>query len=139
MSLEEELVRERSRSLSVGPAKAKRALSREISMTTAFKGKAKSKSQMKPTKQAKTNASISSGSANKLQSRAKDKGKTLVAATPVKPKTKPDYFHTEKKDVLPVIIDDSLLTEGRAMEGDSDDDAWMIPSSPDVLLLMDDN
>ncbi|THH00571.1 hypothetical protein EW026_g1993 [Hermanssonia centrifuga] len=55
ITLEEERVRERSKSLSIGPGQIrKRAVTREISMTTAFKGKAAKAKKPGPSAKDKT-------------------------------------------------------------------------------------
>ncbi|KAI0338790.1 hypothetical protein BDW22DRAFT_1362505 [Trametopsis cervina] len=148
ITLEEERVRERSRSLSIGPKNIqKRALAREVSMSTMFKGKGKEKQrpQGQLGRRDSMNKSKSSLlSADETKSRAVSRmGTTLVAATPVKSKPKVGRTFSsalqDERDVLPMIIDDPRVQGGagsqRAIEGGDDDDDWMLQSSPDVLLL----
>ncbi len=148
---EERALRARSRSLSIGPnTMQKRALAREVSMSTAF--------NKVPEKHRKKGGQAPSGKrtapplerTKSTADKAKDKlGTTLVAATPVKPKNLKSgrSFSTafrDEKDVLPFIIDvdDPNASSGSssrfAVEGGDDDD-WMPQSSPDILLLADED
>ncbi|KAI0631392.1 DNA replication regulator SLD3-domain-containing protein [Trametes polyzona] len=99
MSLEQEQ-RERSRSVSIGPGGLrKRAIVREVSMTTVFKGKDRAKSRTELARTASTLApgpslsrtqSQSQGSQQAASASGKEKGThgtVLVAATPVKART----------------------------------------------------
>ncbi|TCD65012.1 hypothetical protein EIP91_003333 [Steccherinum ochraceum] len=147
VTLEEE--RERSRSLSIGPANMrKRILTREVSMSTTFKPKP-AKSKVQPTASEKK----ASATQEKDQSRnngaavkgvERDKGRTLVAATPAKPKNKlvtrsfgrgPSAYDGAKLPALAIGTPSSHSAAGESVEGDEDDDEWMIAGSPDVLLL----
>ncbi|KAI0086035.1 hypothetical protein BDY19DRAFT_895413 [Irpex rosettiformis] len=146
ITLEEERVRARSRSLSIGPnAVHKRALAREVSMTTAFKGKEKKKAQDPSSRRNALGRTKSTADAVVVKAKGKDRvGTTLVAATPrkVKPKGGRSFSSAfpDGKDVLPTLIDESGLnnTSRRAVEGGDDDDDWTLRSSPDILLLTDD-
>ncbi|KAH8105099.1 hypothetical protein BXZ70DRAFT_919382 [Cristinia sonorae] len=146
VTLEEE--RERSRSLSVGPANMRRrVLTREVSMTTAFKPKPSTSTDQpavgkrkailataQPQGKPRKNTSLSGGE--------RDKGRTLVESTPAKPKGKAASLFrksSSSKDVIPAL---SFPEKPRAetdpkmtVEGDGDDDEWMVSTSPDVLLL----
>lgn len=134
VTLAEERVRERSRSLSIGPAK--RVLAREVSMTTVFKGKAKAKP---PTKAAVSQERARpTGARGTGGQRSSDRhGTTLVAATPVKPKLLREAQGKQQRDVLPMLLDNPEFFGG-AVEGGDDDEEWTIRSAPDVLLLGDD-
>ncbi|KAI0686012.1 hypothetical protein BC835DRAFT_477664 [Cytidiella melzeri] len=147
-TLEEERVRERSRSLSIGPnTMQKRALAREVSMSTAFKGKDK-RLQERLGKRPAVGKSKNTADAGVAKVKNKNStGTTLVAATPVKSKLKAGRsfasVYGEGKDKLPTIVDDSgIMSNGtgrRAVEGGDDDEDWMLQSSPDVLLLTDED
>ena len=146
LSLTLEQERERSRSVSIGPGNTrKRAIVREVSMTTAFKGKAKPRP--KDNLQKRTTGAIDPApSRTGMQKSAKDtsksqksQGKTLVVATPVKSKRQSQSTnHPIKPGVSPprklpkISLDDP---GAEPVEGDSDDDEWMFPASPDIVLL----
>lgn len=133
VTLAEERVRQRSRSQSIGPQK--RALAREVSMTTAFKGKLKAtKLVARANDKGKKRAAVAASKA----STADRHGTTLVAATPVKPKPPPRTTQSQfqGRDRLPMLIENPEFV-GKAVEGGADDDEWMIQSSPDILLLDD--
>ncbi len=150
ITLEEERVRERSKSLSIGPGQIrKRAVTREISMTTAFKGKAAKAKKPGPSakdkrvraEEMKRNAAVVGANLAKSVN-----GTTLVMATPAKPKHNKQQPATWADSPTGERCVDgnsqrglaaqlqSALTEA-AIEGDDDDDEWMVESSPDVLLL----
>jgi len=138
VSLEEE--RARSRSMSVGPGNLrKNLLTREVSMTTAFKGKAKARER----EQLKTAAAkVKAAEDNKkaalaAKARPSSKGITLVAATPVKPKERAGQFEESQASSQPSQIVPRLpmCDLSGIVEGGDDDDDWTLPSSPDVLLL----
>ncbi|KAJ3540191.1 hypothetical protein NM688_g6259 [Phlebia brevispora] len=132
MSLQEERVRERSKSLSVGPGNMRRrVLTREVSMSTAFKGKTKppaasrasvsrDKDKEKEKAKMKRQANVSS-----MKGALRDQGVTLVEATPSQQKIK----------ALPSMLSSSRM----AVEGDDDDDDWFIEGSPEILLLEPDD
>ncbi|OBZ73106.1 hypothetical protein A0H81_06741 [Grifola frondosa] len=149
LSLEQE--RARSRSLSVGPSNLRqRALVREVSMTTAFKGKTKARA-IAPAGKTQGARAASKDEMKPPADREKrtdsHKGVTLVAATPVKPKVKTKTRHPPRP--IPFCATGSSSQASRsqasssagghyrlsgAADGD-DEDEWTIPSSPDVLLL----
>ena len=125
-------MRERSRSLSIGPQK--RGLVREVSMTTAFKGKSKpTKLAARANYKGKRMAADTRGPRGGGNDRH---GTTLVAATPVKPKQPRMQSQAQAHDRLPMLIENPEFF-GQAVEGDADEDEWMIQSSPDILLLDD--
>ncbi|KIP02449.1 hypothetical protein PHLGIDRAFT_37894 [Phlebiopsis gigantea 11061_1 CR5-6] len=130
VTLEEERARARSRSLSIGPQK--RALVREVSMSTAFKGKVK---PARPVAHAgsKAKSAAAAAAAGARASAGSRQGTTLVAATPVKPKQRAQ-LHTQERDRLPMLIENPEFM-GRAVEGGEDDDEWTIQSSADILFL----
>lgn len=132
VSLQEERVRERSKSLSVGPGSMRRrAVTREVSMTTGFKGKTKPAASTRREKERRVGAEQPKHTTQK----AKDQGITLVEATPVKPKQNRGVFHPKGRDVLPSMLQNSRMMGSLAVEGDEDDDEWTVDSSPDILLL----
>lgn len=130
VTLEEERARARSRSLSIGPQK--RALVREVSMSTAFKGKVK---PARPVAHAgsKSKSAAAAAAAGARASAGSRHGTTLVAATPVKPKQRAQ-LHTQERDRLPMLIENPEFM-GRAVEGGEDDDEWTIQSSADIVFL----
>ncbi|KAI0684296.1 hypothetical protein BC835DRAFT_637835 [Cytidiella melzeri] len=112
-------------------------------MSTAFKGKHK-KLQEQSGRRPAVGKSKSTADAGVPKGKSKNStGTTLVAATPVKSKLKAGRSFAsvcgEGKDKLPTIVDDSGVmsnsTGRRAVEGGDDNDEWMLQSSPDVLLL----
>lgn len=116
-------------------------------MSTAFKAKEKKKApglSTRPVALGRTKSIVES------VAKPKDKdlvGTTLVAATPVKVKSKAGRSFSSAfpvgKDVLPTILDHPDISHrnlaGRAVEGGDDDDDWMPHSSPDILLLTDED
>ena len=139
VTLEEE--RERSRSLSVGPGNMRRrVLTREVSMSTQFKAKpAKMKvavaNEKKLAATAKEQSRRNSGAGRMSE---KDKGRTLVAATPVKPKNKSAPLNgsgsLRRSDTIPALSFGTAGVKGSvSVEGGEDDDEWTIASSPDIL------
>lgn len=143
VSLEEE--RARSRSASIGTGNLRRQLlSREVSMTTAFKGKIKAREREQARQAAaraktvrdETRKTIHASAAAHTKS---SKGVTLVAATPVKPKTQQRREAAQRdgaSQLRPSRIPSPLAM--RSLEGivdDSDEEDWTLPSSPAVLTL----
>jgi hypothetical protein len=115
-------------------------------MSTAFKVKEKQKPPQQTSKRLALANPKGSGDIGTSNGKGKDRiGTTLVAATPVKTKTKGGRFFVppkgKERGIFPTITDDSSATHGsrRALEGDEDDDEWMPQSSPDVLLLTDED
>ena len=114
-------------------------------MSTAFKVTEKKKGQA-PTGR-RTALGNTKSTAEPMPTKSKDKdrlGTTLVAATPVKPKPKAGRSFSsafpDERDVLPFIIDEPNGGIARlAVEGGDDDDDWMPQSSPDILLLTDED
>ena len=145
MTLEEErAARERSKSLSLGPQK--RALVREVSMSTAFRGKTKMTRLAARPREKEKRIGIPAANSSLTKSSTSDRhGTTLVAATPVKPKpharraqTQTQQQQEQPHDKLPMLLDHPGFF-AKAVEGGADDDEWTIPSSPDILLLDDDD
>ncbi|THH26878.1 hypothetical protein EUX98_g7310 [Antrodiella citrinella] len=145
VTLEEE--RERSRSQSIGPGNVrKRVLTREVSMSTVFKPKpAKPKAQVPAEKKPSVTTQKDQPRRNDLTSEKqtgdKDKGRTLVTATPVKPKNKSAQLGSRAGSStaggkLPALsVGMSQAVEMGTIKEDEEDDEWMLASSPDVLLL----
>ena len=124
----------------------KRVLTREVSMSTAFKGKSsKTKDQalnMKKADAAGTAKTQPKKTGSGKQKGEKDKGRTLVEATPVKPKINPvPLLRKGSSSSLAAAPIPALQLEGSravitgSVEGDDDDDEWMLEGSPDILLL----
>lgn len=135
MSLEAERERERSRSLSIGPGMQRRALAREVSMSTVFK--AKPRAPPRTASRAATTTTTSGASSSATGSAAaaahvRGRGTTLVAATPVKPKARPPRAAGPAQGALRGRL------RALPVEGGADDAEWTIRSSPDVLLIEDD-
>ncbi|TFY69348.1 hypothetical protein EVJ58_g477 [Rhodofomes roseus] len=150
VTLEQE--RARSRSISTGPGNAlrKRAIVREVSMTTAFKSKAQAKAREKEQATAKARVAaqkekartLTDAGAAKALARTKSsvKGVTLVEATPVKPKERSDRGASETEEHGEMEAGEGAAPLprcelGNIVEGDEDEDEWTLPSSPDILLL----
>ncbi|KAI0773085.1 DNA replication regulator SLD3-domain-containing protein, partial [Trametes elegans] len=151
MSLEQEQ-RERSRSVSIGPGGLrKRAIVREVSMTTVFKGKARAKSKAelaRATSITGPTSSLSRTQSQRSQAQAKAKvaeraarGTVLVAATPVKPRTisqsQPQSSGTQAR--LPALFaasaqpqshgsSQSRLARVDSLDIDADADAYATPT-----------
>ncbi|KZT70647.1 hypothetical protein DAEQUDRAFT_756255 [Daedalea quercina L-15889] len=137
-SLSLSLEQERARSLSISAGTRKRTIVREVSMTTAFKGKAQAKAREKQKVAAKAAArKAPPADPNLAKARRTTKGITLVAATPVKPK--------ERRGTSQAVFE--VVPGGQAggqplprcelecvAEGDEDDGDLTLSSSPDVLL-----
>ncbi|CAL1702895.1 unnamed protein product [Somion occarium] len=127
-SLEKE--RERSRSVSVGPGNMKKpALTREVSMKTVFKGKAQEQARRKEEERSRAARATKKPVQQPQVRQRKDQGRTLVQATPVKPKGKAPgaakFSQTTPK--LPMLSVKEEIEE----EGD-----WRpLSNSPDILLL----
>ncbi|KAK7679006.1 hypothetical protein QCA50_017950 [Cerrena zonata] len=126
VSLEQE--RARSRSQSIGPGNMKkRVLTREVSMSTVFKGKAEEarRKEVEKAKAVRSKKATQSGVRPK-----KDHGKTLVEATPVKPKGKDrasGQFSQKDGSKLPMFS---------VKEETGDEEDWKpLTNSPDILLL----
>lgn len=144
LSLTLEQDRERSRSVGIGPGNTrKRALVREVSMTTAFKGKTKPRPKETQEKKVKIASATGSAPSEKPAGNAhksnKSQGRTLVAATPVKSRRLPQSFNQSEvpRDLPPNKIPRLSVDnfEAGPVEGDSDDEEWMFPASPDIVLL----
>lgn len=124
---------ERERSASIGPGK-KRLLNREVSMSRAFKPRPKGVSKTvepAPDPQAKTNGKLKLEKTEVI----------LVEDTPQKPRVTSRKGSQPQFDVGPsstnlfgVRQSTQSLFSNCTNETD-DDDAWMLDSSPDVLLL----
>ncbi|KAG6814264.1 hypothetical protein H0H92_015379 [Tricholoma furcatifolium] len=125
ISLAQERI-ERERSVTAGASK-KRVLNREVSMSRAFKPKAKPAQEEAPKKKAPNEANV------KKEAKSRDEGVLLVEATPTKPKLGRSQSslsfrnHSQSQVFLPLA----------SIGGDEDDDEWRLPgsNSPDVLLL----
>jgi len=128
VSLAEERVRERERGVGV---RTKRALNREVSMSRGFKPKPKGPpGQMKR----KTQPNI--------EKKVSTEGVTLVEATPTKRKSitkmllppqtmlsgeSDEYGMSNRSSSRPLF--------GAGLQGDDEDDEWLLSSTPDVLKL----
>ncbi|PCH38924.1 hypothetical protein WOLCODRAFT_140999 [Wolfiporia cocos MD-104 SS10] len=151
ISLSEERARSRSRSLGVGPQVHKRALAREVSMTTALGAKAR---QQAASKQAAEKRASKQADARRTRekeresardgARAAAQGVTLVAATPVKPKraragrgtSSVEAARDESLPPLPRCDFGVGAGQGGEEEDDEEDNGNLtLPSSPDVMLL----
>lgn len=145
-SLSVSLEKERARSQSAGVSQKKRTIAREVSMKTAFKGKAQAQARAQRDRESAA-ARVKDGErgleaqrvkeagagAEKARRAAGAKGVTLVAATPVKAKERGGRSQAQASDV-----DDARLPKcelERVVEGEENGEDWMLSSSPDVLLL----
>ncbi|EKM81190.1 hypothetical protein AGABI1DRAFT_105979, partial [Agaricus bisporus var. burnettii JB137-S8] len=130
MSLAQEK-EERERSVGVGPGK-KRLLNREVSMSRAFKPRPKTSSKLSEAPQ-------------ESQARANedDSEIILVEDTPQKPRVAHNKQIAQFQDAASSSSSNLFGTErtnprgifGSQEDETDDDDAWMLDSSPDVLLL----
>lgn len=147
VSLEEE--RERSRSANIGSNRMRnKTLIREVSMTTVFKDKGKSKSKDKAPQESRQRPVAMEA---KKPKDMRSTGVTLVKATPVKPKANIGRNKTQRypsnTHVAGPQASTSVLTTRHAsgkeilrmeVEGEGDDEenqTWDLPGSPDVLLF----
>lgn len=96
----------------------KRVLNREVSMSRVFKAKSKDVAQENGTEKEKEKVDQKKGKA--VGKGYPDEGITLVAATPVKVKSKSKSR--------------PLFQPARNLGGEEEED-WELPSSPDILLL----
>ncbi|GBE85994.1 hypothetical protein SCP_0805180 [Sparassis crispa] len=145
VSLEQE--RSRSRSASVDAAGLrKRMFAREVSMSTVFKGKNKDSKTKASTARTRVGRAPQEKPAPVVKEKRKGResafGMTLVAATPTKPRVK-SQSQREAALAQPAFLQQrdraralrlKPLAEG-PVEGDGSNDQWMLPSSPDVLLM----
>ncbi|CCL99511.1 uncharacterized protein FIBRA_01529 [Fibroporia radiculosa] len=140
MSLEEE----RARSASIGPGSLRKPLlTREVSMTTAFKGKAQARQRERAAAAARAKTTQRRKPAlavDDVSTRAKAKesiqGVTLVAATPVKSKPRTSQSKEAETSQFDLTLPPLPMCDLSAgMEGDGDDEDWTLASSPDVLML----
>ncbi|KAI0643415.1 DNA replication regulator SLD3-domain-containing protein [Trametes meyenii] len=143
MSLEQEQ-RERSRSVSIGPSGLrKRAINREVSMTTVFKGKERAKnkaalarttSQVGPSLQrTQSQSTAQTSTADKGT-----KGNVLVAATPSKPRTAHQSQTQTVQTRLPALFGSASQSQSQSrvarvedsIDDDiaADDDAFATPT-----------
>lgn len=118
---------ERERSVGVGPGK-KRLLNREVSMSRAFKPRPK------PTfKTAETalESQIQPGG----EAQAEKTEVVLVEDTPQKPRVANKKTSESQPTNLFGVRQSTQSLFGSHIDETDDDDAWMLDSSPDVLLL----
>ncbi|KIJ67441.1 hypothetical protein HYDPIDRAFT_149035 [Hydnomerulius pinastri MD-312] len=156
--------RARSRSLSVSLAQdasarrsssntstsLKRALSREVSMSRAFKPRLQTAPSLKEVEGSKAAqvepADTKPSTTSKTRKSASGvQGVTLVAATPTKPKTKGEswrYAASEARSSSPslglsadVDSEESDESDGVPDMKEEEDEMWLPSSSPDILLL----
>ncbi|TFK38249.1 hypothetical protein BDQ12DRAFT_705609 [Crucibulum laeve] len=138
-SLSISLAQERERATSAGPSK-RRVLNREVSMSRVFKPRPKKD-------QAPDKGKSKDASKEKLQPK-KDVGTTLVEDTPIKsaramPRSGSQaLLFTQSQTLFPAQqqMQRENSNSGSAWPlakglGDDDDDAWLMGTSPDVLLL----
>lgn len=105
----------------------KRALAREVSMTTVFKGKAE---EARRKEEEKARANRTKKSTQPAIRPKKDRGKTLVEATPVKPKGK----DRAKGRFSPKDATKPPMFSVQEESGDLED--WQpMDNSPDILFL----
>ncbi|KAJ3564878.1 hypothetical protein NP233_g8001 [Leucocoprinus birnbaumii] len=132
MSLAQER-EERERSVGIGPGK-KRALNREVSMSRAFKPRPKAAPKI-------TEADPNSQSNVDSKSQSEKGEVVLVEETPQKPRainrkaSQPQFNNTASSNNIFGARQNSQSLFGTRIEETDDDDAWMLDSSPDVLLL----
>ncbi|KAG5644438.1 hypothetical protein DXG03_008533 [Asterophora parasitica] len=124
---------ERERSVTAGALK-KRVLNREVSMSRAFKPKARpSQDDENKAKAAETTRKLEEAA---KKAPVKAQGVLLVEATPTKPKhsRSASTFSFNGTRTQSFSLQSSL---GAKDDGDDDEDEWLLPgsSSPDVLLL----
>ncbi|KAI0354521.1 hypothetical protein OH77DRAFT_1481911 [Trametes cingulata] len=150
VSLEQEK-RERSRSVSIGPgALRKRAIVREVSMSTVFKGKERVKSKVDLAPGSSLSRTQSQSQTSQAQPPATKgagkgtQGTVLVAATPSKPRTaQTDSQRPEAQTRIPALFSGSSQSQlqapsqsqptmtrvdSMALDIDADDDAFATPT-----------
>ncbi|KAF8556631.1 hypothetical protein OG21DRAFT_1482977 [Imleria badia] len=152
VSLAQDACARRSNSTSGTSSSLKRALSREVSMSRAFKPRAQQSQMAQP-----------NGSGTKVPAKPKKEAKkedkrsqgvTLVAATPTKPKVRADSRNHRQASsqnqsrAFSLDLDASMEdddgsgddpgdtdNEGLTEVKDEDEELWLPTSSPDVLLI----
>ena len=114
----------------------KRALTREVSMSTGFKGKTKNVAATTREKDKRAKPEP------RRVAPKKSLGVTLVEATPVNREEKRQgrsqaSLPAKSKGILPSMFESSKMSSKRSQKDDEDDDdnEWTVNSSPDILLL----
>lgn len=128
---------ERERSVGVGPSK-RRLLNREVSMSRAFKPKPRTTSKLpEVTQESQTRGDEESKTENNSEV-------ILVEDTPQKPRIAYNKREIQPQSDATSSSSSNLFGSersnppgifGRQKDETDDDDAWMLDSSPDVLLL----
>ncbi|KAF9222161.1 hypothetical protein BS17DRAFT_756313 [Gyrodon lividus] len=150
--------RQRSRSLSVSLAQdasnrramsstsssLKRALSREVSMSRAFKPRVQAASKdAEPPRSTQTQLAFAKSSDNCRKKTSSGSGVTLVTATPTKAKNAQrawSYTVSETRSSTPSLgldMDDKGQSDSDEVREvkEEDEEMWLPDSSPDILLL----